>query len=428
MALALLFVPLADLGVSPYLQVQMSHQRGDASALLSFSARTRLILLVPAAAVLAVVFPHTAQSAGVMVVLPVAYLALQSWLLHTDIAFIGRERPISWTLRRVVLESTNLVAVMLLFWMVASPSPSQVLLALVVALGIAAIAANLGAFRLASESLEPGAPPAANPSWLPTIMAGLPFFVWAVLQVLGQRLLTAALPNLITDEAAAQFRVCLALASLGLPLPRAANQVVMPRISRQHVAPEGRRSIDGIRLFTSVTWTLAAAVSIGCALLGGPLVALVFGDGYAGLTHLAAATGAAVALAMAYQPLSGAMNWTGSAWPNVGCLAIGTALSLGLLIPLTTHFGVEGTAWALAAGGLGTLVCAIMAIKRHVGTTSLPLPAGGLALAMAVAGCAAGLALPEDGLWIRIGTCAVFLSVPAWTLFRMASRRPGAMA
>jgi O-antigen/teichoic acid export membrane protein len=144
-AFAMLFVPLADLGASSALQVMMARQDGDASRLLRASVVTRACALVPVAALMALMFPRTEQSAGILVVMPIAFLAAQSFVLHTDIALVGRQRPRTWALRRLVLESCNLLAVGSLVLLVAAPTANQVLGVQVAAVVVTAALANAAA-------------------------------------------------------------------------------------------------------------------------------------------------------------------------------------------------------------------------------------------------------------------------------------------
>jgi hypothetical protein len=130
----------------------------------------------------------------------------------------------------------------------------------------------------------------------------------------------------------------------------------------------------------------------------------------------------ATALGMAYAPLSGAMNWTGSAWRNTACLAAGTATSLACLLPLTRSMGTPGAAWSLAAGAAVTLACAVASVSRHHGRSACQPAAGAVALAGAAAAAAASVLMPADALAARTAAWAVLASVPALQLAAIARR------
>lgn len=421
-AFAMLFVPLADLGASSALQVMMARQDGDASRLLRASALTRACALVPVAALMAFLYPRTEQSAGILVAMPIAFLAAQSFVLHTDIALVGRQRPRTWALRRLVLESCNLLAVGALVLLVAAPTANQVLGVQVAAVAVTAALANAAANRIARQPMVPGAAPTPFPPVLSVIAAGFPFFAWEAMQALGQRLSTAVLPTLASDEAAAQFRVCLALSAVGLPLPRAVNQVLMPRIGRVHAQGDADGARRRLEAFVRIAWAVSCGLAVTMSLVGGVLVEWAYGPRYAGLGPTVAATGVATALGMAYAPLSGAMNWTGSAWRNTACLAAGTATSLACLLPLTRSMGAAGTAWSLAAGAAVTLACAVASVSRHHGRSACQPAAGAVALACAAAAAAASLLMPADALAARTAAWAVLASVPALQLAAIARR------
>lgn len=421
-AFAMLFLPLADLGASSALQVMMARQDGDASRLLRASAVTRAVALVPVAALMAFLYPRTEQSAGILVAMPIAFLAAQSFVLHTDIALVGRQRPRIWALRRLVLESCNLLAVGALMLLVAAPTANQVLGVQVIAVAVTAVLANTAANRIARQPIVPGAGATPLPPLAAVVAAGFPFFAWEAMQALGQRLSTALLPTLASDESAAQFRVCLALSAVGLPLPRAVNQVLMPRIGRVHAQGDAEGARRRLQTFVRIAWSVSCGLSVTTSLVGGILVEWAYGERYAGLGPTVAATGIATALGMAYAPLSGAMNWTGSAWRNTACLAAGTATSLGCLVPLTRSMGASGAAWSLAAGAAVTLGCAVASVSRHHGRSACQPATGAVALLCAAAAVAASFLLPPEALAARATAWAAIAAVPAMQLAAIARR------
>jgi O-antigen/teichoic acid export membrane protein len=191
-----------------------------------------------------------------------------------------------------------------------------------------------------------------------------------VLWTLGMNLYPWLLASFRGTAATATWAACFAAAAFAGPVITGIGNVVGPRLSLA-LATGGTRALR--RATLSSTYLLGGAMLpfvIGAALFGSRVVALAYGDKYAG-------SGAVVLLLIGNSfftavglPYSRALFAIERAELDVLANLIALAVTLSAGIWHVRSFGVTGAALGLAVGGLGACAARVLLFMRFVRTTA----------------------------------------------------------
>lgn len=132
---------------------------------------------------------------------------------------------------------------------------------------------------------------ASPPWWTPRIPAALPRLAWPLGVVMGLISLSGTLPRLFIERAQGQgavgiYSALVYLTVAGSVVIVALGNAVTTRLSQHFAAGERGAFVRLTALMTGAAAGVAAALSLGVWLFGGPLLHLLYGQQYAGETRL----------------------------------------------------------------------------------------------------------------------------------------------
>lgn len=121
---------------------------------------------------------------------------------------------------------------------------------------------------------------------------------------------------------------------------------VQPEYSRQWYSRQGPALRRIAFRFTLLAAATAAAIFGLLAVFREPMIQLILGDGFSGAATLLLILIPFAFVSSSLAVLNALPVATGRAWPTVGALAVGLAVSAAALAWLAPQYGAEGAAWA----------------------------------------------------------------------------------
>lgn len=318
-----------------------------------------IVVLLAASGVLVLARAREAGVATVLVVLAVILLAplMQDYLRRLSFAVLELKSAVIADIAVAVVQVGLLSTVAI--WARITPT---------IAYGVLALASLAGilSWRAASRVRFHFSPKDAAIDLRLALRTGKWILISGVLWTLGMNLYPWLLASFHGTAATATWAACFAAAAFAGPVITGIGNVVGPRLSLA-LATGGTRALK--RATLSSTYLLGGAMLpfvIGAALFGSRVVALAYGDKYAG-------SGAVVLLLIANSfftavglPYSRGLFAIERADLDVlsNVIAVGVTLSAGIW--LVRSYGVTGAALGLAVGGLGACAARVFLFTRSV--------------------------------------------------------------
>ena len=334
LAAVTILTALLDGGAATVIVRDGARSSARAGGLVAATALARLplaVLVVAVAAAGGVATGHAAEwvlAALISITGAATLTVLAMFRAGQDLAFEARQRLLAAALAPLA------VGVLL----AARATPSAALAGL-----LAAFAAALVPFALRARSAISGA---ARPPALAPLAAGLPFVLIALATLAyyrsGTFFLAAWQPPLETGT----FVVASSIGFGLLALPNAITTGLLPRLAGD---ADAERRAETAR--AALAWAVRAGVPVAAAvaLLGGPAVAVCFGDRY----RAAGTPLAILAVGLVLVAAAGVLGTVLIAERRTTLLAVQVFASLAVNLiaaaVLVRHFGADGAAWATVA-------------------------------------------------------------------------------
>ncbi len=403
LALAILFLPLLDLGTHTFYAVLGSRDRSRIGFYWARAVALKLYALPFMAMLLAVYFLFVSHDVGRLFATVLLYVVLQSMLLSTDIVFRAAEQGRAWAIRRTIYEAVSLALIVAALTILDTKTAAALLLVACIAVGIAAVWAVRAAARIAGITRAGFLAALREPPRTAEIMSLLPFALSTLLWVVFYRESNILLQFLGTRVDLADYRVAFLVMTAALYLPRAVTWSSVPRIALHHAQLEDGAFRGMLSKAIRVNFYIAGFVTTAGLLYGERLIGVVFGHKYGHLGPTWQAfnllLGAMFVLQFCTDMLNTLHQERRLAWSMVLGIGVLTLLAL-LLIP---RYGTAGAAAAQLIACAAILPIALVPFARWVRPGAALAALLRLAAVMLISG-AAGYALRRLGFYASLFT------------------------
>ncbi len=418
LALAILFLPLLDLGSHSLYTTRAARDRANIGVYWARALALKIYALPILGILLAGYFIVVSHALGGLFWTVLFYIAAQSLLLSTDIVFRAAEQGRAWAIRRTIYETISLVLILAAVTILDAKTAASLLLFASIAVALAAAWAAAASVRMTGLTRAQFVSALREPLRRDEIKALLPFAVSTLLWVLFYRETNILLEYLGTRIDLADYRVAFLVMTAALYLPRAVTWASVPRIALHHAELDDGAFRAMMSKAVRANFYIAAFVVTAGALYGERLIGLAFGPKY---MHLGVIwqvfnllLGAMFVLQFCMDLLNALHQEKRLAYALVGGIVVLTGLDL-LAIP---HYGTAGGAAAQLAACLAILPVSLVPFVRWVRPAAALKPALKLVAVVVICG-AAGFALRKASFYLSL---AAF--VP---LFAAVSHMLGAM-
>jgi O-antigen/teichoic acid export membrane protein len=418
LALAIVFLPLLDLGTHSLYTARAARERDKIGVYWARALALKLYALPILAMMLAGYFAMVSHMLGGLFWTVLFYIAAQSLLLSTDIVFRAAEQGRAWAIRRTIYETISLALILAAITILDARTAASLLLFASIAVALAAAWAVTASVRMTGLTRAQFLSAIREPLRRDEIKALLPFAVSTLLWVLFYRETNILLEYLGTRIDLADYRVAFLVMTAALYLPRAVTWASVPRIALHHAELDDGAFRRMMSKAVRANFYIAAFVVTAGALYGERLIGLAFGPKYMHLGLIWQVfnllLGAMFVLQFCMDLLNALHQERRLAYALVGGIVVLTALDL-FAIP---HYGTAGGAAAQLAACLVILPISLVPFVRWVRPSAALVPALKLVAVVVVCG-AAGFALRK---------ASFFLSLVAFApLFAIVSHLIGAM-
>lgn len=401
LALAILFLPVLDLGGHSFYAALASRDRARIGAYWARAIALKIYALPLAAALLAGYFVLLGHMPGGLFNTVLFYVVAQSLLLSTDIVFRAAEQGRAWAIRRTIYELVSLALVLVAVTLLDARTAATLLLFASIAVAVAAAWAIVASVRITGLTWAQFASALRKPFRRMEIAALLPFAMSTLLWVLFYRETNILLEYLGTRVDLADYRVAFLVMTAALYLPRAITWASVPRIALHHAQLDDAAFRQMMSKAVRANFYIAAFVVTAGALYGERLIGIAFGPKYLHLGLMWQVSNLLLGAMFVLQFCMDLLNALHQEKRLAYALVAGIAVLTVLDITAIPRYGTAGGVAAQLAACAVILPIGLVPFLRWVPPSAILAPALRLAAVVVLCG-AAGFVLRRENFYLSL--------------------------